>query len=197
MEPSAVEEGFSFLDLEDCDEKDQQYLKTIIRPFGGGQASTSARPNKPSDKSKQIVDADTRHSFKNSDNSKVSTASEKEPNVIVSQSDEKRVYSDEAGRDRTVDTNKQNMVTTSEKETIVTAQLNASVNVALSSRSQTRVQQHPPYQSPQHPKVRPLPQNVGSPGITPYLPDAPQVSLYLMYHPFSTSLSKIHSVFGL
>ena len=180
MEPSAVEEGFSFLDLEDCDEKDQQYLNTIIRPFGVGQASTSAKPNKPSDKSKQIVDADTRNSFKNSDNSKVSTTSDKEPNVIVAQSDEKRVYSDEAGRDRTLDTNKQNIVTTSEKETIVTAQLNASVNVALSSRSQTRVQQHPPYQSPQHSKVRPLPQNVGSPGITPYLPDAPQVSFYFM-----------------
>ena len=176
MEPSAVAEGFSFLDLEDCDEKDQQYLKTIIQPFGGGRISTNIKPKKPSDILEQIVDADTRNSSKNSDNTKVSTSSEKEPNVIASQSDEKRVYSDGVARDRSVSSSKQTMVTTSEKETIVTAQLNASVNVALSSRSQTRVQQHPPYQSPQHPKVRPIPQSVASPVITPYLPEAPQVS---------------------
>ena len=178
MEPSAVEEGFSFLDLEDCDEKDQQYLQTIIQPFGGGRTSTNVKSHQPSDQTEQFVDTGPRNSTKNSDNTKISPTGGKESNVIAPQADEKRVYSDAAGTDRSIATNKQGMVTTSEKETIVNAQIvaKASVNVAISSRAQTRVQPIPPNQSPQHAKIRPIPQNVASPGITPYLPDTQQVS---------------------
>ena len=178
MEPSAVEEGFSFLDLEDCDEKDQQYLKTIIKPFGDGRTSTIIKSNQPSDQTEQLVDIDPRNSSKNSDNTKISQTGGKESNVIAPQLDEKRGYSDGAGTNRSIVTDKQGMVTTSEKETIVNAQIvaKASVNVAISSRAQTRVQPIPPNQSPQHAKIRPIPQNVASPGITPYLPDAQQVS---------------------
>ena len=175
MEPS-VEGGFSFLDLEDCNEKDQQYLKTIIQPFGGDRTSTNSKTNKPSETSEQILDSGTRNSSKNSDNTKVSLTTGTQPNIIASQADEKRVYSDGAGRDRTLATNKQTLVASSEKETIVAAQISASVNLALSSRAQTRVQQHPPYQSPQHAKIRPIPQSLASPGIPPYLADTQQVS---------------------
>ena len=181
MESSAVEEGFSFLDLEDCDEKDQQYLKTIIQPFGGDRISTNAKTNKPSETSEHILDTASRNSSKNSENSKVPITTGTQPNIIASEAVEKRVYSDGVGRERTVATNKQTLVASSEKETIVATQISTQVNLALSSRAQTRNQQHPPYQSPQHAKIRPIPQSLASPGITPYLADAQQVSQTLHF----------------
>ena len=184
MEPS-VEEGFSFLDLEDCDVEARQYLETIIE-----RSPTSARghqnePNdfKPSDVDETSSGATTSgviHS-KNVSTTKLSeravSSSSYYPTDPKSSGD-RHVVLEGSPNDRNSVTSA-SRVSTTERETIVATNYEASINVALSSRGSIRgIQQAPAFQTPTHMKVRPGQQTAAT-GSSTYLPgDASQVFIH-------------------
>ena len=183
MEPS-VEEGFSFLDLEDCDVEARQYLETIIdrspaSARGHENESNDFKPPDVNETSSGVI-----HS-KNVSTTKLSERAVSSSSYYPTDpksSGERHVVLEGSPNDRNSVTSA-SRVSTTERETIVATNYEASINVALSSRGSIRgIQQAPAFQTPTHMKIRPV-QQIAATGSSTYLPaDASQVFIHTNYN---------------
>ena len=178
MEPS-VEEGFSFLDLEDCDVEARNYLQTIIEQRGPPRTTGPTDPfvlNSPDRGGLAGVNNPRTHA-KNAPLTQLpETIGSASYQPIESKSAERnQAQIDGTIQDRGI-TSSSTRNPTPGKGSIATNYV-PHANMALSSRVPIRGGQQQPgnFQGPQPVKVKPIQQTPTSSAVSTYLASAPQV----------------------
>lgn len=179
MEPS-VEEGFSFLDLEDCDAEARHYLQTILEQRGPSQTTGLTDPFviKPSDRGGLAGVINSGAHPKNAPLTQLPETTGSAPyQPTKSKSYEgDQVQIDSSIQDCGVESSNARIPAPG-KGTVAATNYAAPANIALSSRGPVRGgQQHTGnFQAPQHVKVKPIQQTPASSAVPTYLADGSQV----------------------